>query len=94
MVSPEVTDESQIPHGKCYSAILANCLQFKVKLIEYVTSKFQAQGMHSTRQCDFSLILDSPSLQTVSTIRDGALYTSQSNEHGEADYAIWHHCIK
>lgn len=34
IVSPEITDESQIPHGKCYSAILASCLQFKVKLIE------------------------------------------------------------
>ena len=94
IVSPEVTDESQIPHGKCYSAILANCTQFKVKLIEYVTSKFQAQAMHSTRQRHFSLILDSPSIQTVSTIRNGTLHNSQSNQHGEAEYAILHHCIQ
>ena len=94
IVPPEVTDESQTPHGKYYSAILANCTQFKVKLIEYVTSKFQAQAMHSTRQHHFSLILDSPSIQTVSTIRNGTLHNSQSNQHGEADYAIWHHYIQ
>ena len=30
----------------------------------------------------------------MSTIRNGTLHNSHSNQHGEADYAIWHHCIQ
>lgn len=90
---PAVTDESQIPHGKTYSSFLSNSPSFKVKLVEYVTSKYLSQGISSTKLRNFSVILDSPSLPSLTTIRDGRVYHSESNEHGEADYAVWHHCL-
>ena len=92
-VEPVVTDDSLIPHEKAYSSILAKCPQFKVKLLEYITSKYQTQAVSSTKQCHFSVILDSPSLSSLSTIQGGCMRNSESNEYGEADYAIWHHCI-
>ena len=89
-IDPAVTDDALIPRGKEYSTILANCPQFKVKLIEYITSKYQAQAVSSTKQSNFP---DSPPLPLLLTIRDGCVFTSEGNEHGEADCAIWHHFI-
>ena len=45
------------------------------------------------KKYNYYLIVDSPSLQSLSTIQDGNVYTSECNEHGEADYAIWYHCM-
>ena len=91
-VEPTVADESEIPHGQAYSSFLAKCHGFKTKLIEYLTQKYLSQAMSSTKQQNYSLIMDSPSLQSLSTIKDGNMYSSEGNEHGEADYAIWYHC--
>ena len=90
---PTVTDESQIPHGKAYSSLLANYQGFKAKLIEYLTENFISHATSSTKQYNYSLIMDSPLLQSLSTIQSGNVYTSEGNEHGEADYAIWYHCM-
>ena len=46
----------------------------------------------STKQYNYS-IMDSPSLQSLSTIQGWNVYTSEGNEHGKADYAIWFHSI-
>ena len=63
------------------------------KLIEYLTEKFLSHAPSSTKHYNYSLNTDSPSLQSLSTIQGGNVYTSDGNEHGEADYAIWYHCM-
>ena len=88
MVEPVETDESEIPHGTVYSSLLANCHGFKAKLIEYITTKFLSEANFSTKQSNYTLILDSPSLQSLSKVRNGNTYTTEGNQHGEADYAI------
>ena len=93
IVEPVVADEYEIPHGKAYSSILAKCTEFKAKLIEYMTSKFLTQAGAITNQYKFVVILDSPLLPSLATIWRGKVNTSESNEHGEADCAIWYHCI-
>ena len=53
----------------------------------------RAKGVTVTREYSFQITIDSPTLSSVITIGDGEASTQASNEHGEADYAIWHHCI-
>ena len=93
-IEPTVSDESSIPHGKVYSSTLAKSTTFKSHLIEYVTSKFVSKAMILTKNYDFSLVIDSPSLQQLLMIQNGNVTNSTRNEHGEADYAIWHHSIQ
>ena len=81
MVEPVVTDESEIPHGTVYSSLLANCHAFKAKLIEYITTKFLSQANFSTKQSNYTLIMDSPSLQSLSKVRNGNTYTTEGNQH-------------
>ena len=47
--------ESQIPHGKTYSSLLAKCQGFKAKLIEYLTEKFSS---HATSTKKVQLLFD------------------------------------
>lgn len=34
-----------------------------------------------------------PSLPSLVRVQSGEVNTTKGNAHGEADYAIWHHCI-
>ena len=54
----------------------------------YLSNKFLGKSAAVTTLYGFSVTIDSPS------VSNGAITYSSSNEHGETDYAIWHHCIK
>ena len=55
--------------------------------------QFCKKKLKQCNQYSYSLIMDSPSLRSLSTVRGGNVYTSEGNQHGEADYAIWYHCM-
>ena len=77
-----------IPHGSEYSASL--CVpEFKTNLVDLITTKFliMAQGSNT------NMVIDSPSLDNPVYMCNGILSSIGANQHGEADYALWHHTI-
>lgn len=88
---PVVTDAAAIPHSKSYSSLLANSTTFKRCLLQYVTDLFRDKSTAVTSNYSFSVTIDSPSLPAVN---NGSIDSKPANHHGEADYAIWHHCIQ
>ena len=77
-----------IPHGTEYSASL--CIQeFKADIVEFVTTRFilMAQKTHT------NIVIDSPAVGNPLYISDSTISNLRPNQHGEADYAIWHHTI-
>ena len=57
-----------------------------------MVSLFKVKSTNITSGYNFTVTIDSPS--TVSTVSNGGVTDNAGNEHGEADYAIWHHCIR
>ena len=84
ITEPTVSDESQIPHGNAYTSFLAKYQGFKAKLLEYLTETFLSHATSSTNQYSYSMILDSTSLQSLSIVQGGNVYTSDGNQDGEA----------
>ena len=77
-----------ISHGSEYSAAL--CVpEFKHDLIDYITTRFLVMA----QQTGTNMVIDSPSLEIPACIYASNMSSLRSNEHGEADYAIWHHTI-
>lgn len=58
---------------------------------QYLSTKFQDRSVNVTATHNFNVTIDSPSFSSVTR---GTIHHSPANEHGEADYAIWHHCIR
>lgn len=58
-----------------------------------MTARFRDKAALVTTTNNFMVTIDSPSLPSVITISNGATASKDSNEHGEADYAIWYHAI-
>ena len=90
---PTIDDENFIPHNRLYSSLLSKSKSFKSKLHQYLSTKFLDKSDTVTSKHSFSVTIDSPSFSSVVTVTSGAVHHSPANEHGEADYAIWHHCI-
>ena len=55
-------------------------------------SLFRDKAVQVTKNYDFVVTIDSSSI--VTTISNGNVFTKPGNEHGEADYAMWHHSIQ
>ena len=92
-VDPTVAPDEHIPHSRTYSSLLSASQTFKSNLLEFITTQIINKAATVSLRFNFSLIMDSPSLPVVQTIQNGNTHDSPSNEHGEADYAVWHHCI-
>ena len=92
-VDPTVAADEHIPHSRTYSSLLSASQTFKSNLLEFITTQIIDKAVTVSRQFNFSLTMDSPSLSVVQTIHNGNTHDSPNNEHGEADYAVWHHCI-
>ena len=92
-VEPTVAADEHIPHNRTYSSLLSTSQTFKINLLEFITTQIVNKAVVTSGQFNFSLTIDSPSLSVVQTISSGNIHNSPNNEHGEADYAVWHHCI-
>ena len=64
---------------------------FKANPIKYITFLFIEWGKKTTNT--FKMIIDSPALMSPVAIENGVDQPYHSNQHGEADYAVWHHAI-
>ena len=73
---------------------LSKSKSLKRKLVQYVSNKLLDQSIAVTIQHHLSVTVHSPSPTSPATVHNGAIIHSTLNEHGEADYAIWHQCIK
>lgn len=93
IINITIRDDAAIPHNTAYSSLLAKSSTFKQQLLEYVTTQFKNKASKTTTTYNFVVTIDSPSLTSVLRISNGVISSQQSNEHGEADYAMWHHCI-
>ena len=92
-LDPVIRDDATIPHSNSYSALLANSTSFRRCLLQYLTENFGDKSKTVTRNYNFSVTIDSPLLPFLVTIHRGQSENKPPNQHGEADYAIWHHCI-
>ena len=89
---PTITEDAAIPHSNTYSSLLAKSSTFRSHLLEFMTSNFKAKATKVTTMCNFSVTIDSSTC--VVTVSNGQAMDKAGNEHGEADYAIWHHSIR
>ena len=92
-LDPVIRDDATIPHSNSYSALLANSTSFRRCLLQYLTENFGDKSKTVTRNYTFSVTIDSPLLPFLVTIHRGQSENKPPNQHGEADYTIWHHCI-
>ncbi len=90
-LDPTIEDTAAIPHNQTYSSLLANSSTFKSHLLRYITAHFRDKAAVVTTSYNFTLTIDSPTF--VVRINNGVTACKVNNEHGEADYAIWHHAI-
>ena len=89
------TADGKSPHSllPMWDARLTN-RQTASSAVQYITLQFLAKATSVTRQYRFSVTVDSPSLSTVITVQNGNKQSSPNNQHGEADFAVWHHLIQ
>ena len=90
---PLIRNDSPIPHGNSYSSLLANSKTFRKSILHYLTSNLVKKALATTKHYNFTVVIDSPSVSSVVVIQGGQSSERAPNEHGEADYAIWHHCL-
>ena len=62
-------------------------------LLVYATVLSKDKAATVTKDYTLSVTIDSPSLPSVIKVSSGDFFIKASNQHGEADYAIWYHCI-
>ena len=72
---------------------LPSLTYFKAKLIAYVTEQFLSEGDSASSNYAFTVTIDSPAFNSVIKVQGGQKEELPENEHGEADFAMWHHCI-
>ena len=60
-------------------------------LIQYLTTKYVERGTHLTSTYHLQIVIGSPTLHSPVSVADGHTHSHPPNQHGEADYAIWHH---
>ncbi len=88
-VLPHISDENAMPGSRDFTALLTSA-DFKACLIRYISQKFVKKARLSP---NLTLVLDSPAYDTTIMVQHGDVSNLPPNEHGEADYAVWHHAI-
>ncbi len=92
-VDPNIEDEKPIPHDHTYTSLLANSTSFRENLLTYLSTKIITEAKSVTCAKPFDLVLDTLSFPTPILVSSGATTNLQPNQHGEADYAMWHQAI-
>ena len=90
-VDPEIRNDLPVVHGSRYISLLANSKTFKEKFIKYLSTQMLRNALTVTSNESVKIIMDTPSFTQPAMIKDGSVERHPSNQHGEADYAIWHH---
>ena len=85
-----IKDSEHISYGSEYTSLLTDEI-YKSELIKYLSIKV----LEFAVSADVPLfIIDSPAFPYLCMLRNGIVYERPSNEHGEADYAIWYHVMR
>ena len=92
-LDPEIGDEQPIPHDRAYTALLTSSETFKQKLLKYLSTKMLQRSLETTTSTDIEVVIDTPSFTQPALIKSGTVHRQSPNQHGEGDYAVWHHAI-
>lgn len=91
-IIPIIKDDTKLHYGSEYASLLADN-EYKMSLIKYLSIKFLEFSLSASMHARM-IVIDSPAFGFLRVIRNGKTYKVDSNEHGEADYAIWYHIMK
>ena len=86
-----ISDTQLIPHNGFQS--LLSTKTYKADLVKYISFKLTSKCILASRSTRVSFILDTPSAPRTYTLTEGSIIEYPHNEHGESDYAVWHHAI-
>ena len=87
---PNIKDGEQLCYGAEYSSLLGD-KEYKAQLNKYLCTKFLEFALTANVPV---FVVDSPAFPKVYMLCNGSLRLLPSNEHGEADYAIWYRVIR
>lgn len=91
---PDISDNGNMYHSAEYTTFLGD-QEYKNKIICYLSNKFIQFALLSTSHLPaLRIVIDSPAFDHVKCLEHGQQSDLVSNEHGEADYAIWYHVIR
>ena len=71
---------------------LPDMKQFKEDLIKYISFKLTSKCVLTSGTKPITFVIDSPNALPF-LIQGGSIQKHPTNEHGESDYAVWHHAI-
>jgi hypothetical protein len=90
-----IADNQEIPHNG-FTALLS-LKEYKADLVQYISFKLTSKSVLTSGVEEITFIIDSPSAPSPFLITQGSIQQhpppSPPNQHGEADYAVWHHTI-
>ena len=86
-----VADGQRIPHNGFTS--LLSTKQFKEDLIKYISFRLTSKCVLTSGTKPITFVIDSTSAPSPFLIQGGSIQKHPTNEHGESDYAVWHHGI-
>jgi hypothetical protein len=90
-----IADNHEIPLNG-FTALLS-LKEYKADLVQYISFKLTSKSVLTSGVEEITFIIDSPSAPSPFLITQGSIQQhpppSPPNQHGEADYAVWHHTI-
>ena len=86
-----ISDDQTIPHNG-FTALLS-LKEYKTDLVKYISFKLTSKCVLISGVKAITFIIDSPSAPSPFIIRQGSIQQHPHNQHGESDYAVWHHAI-